>query len=127
MNAGTPAARSPSAALCAVGTAGSVYGVLDIVYVFVVFGWRDGRAARILQGIAVRVLGPAASSAAEVTPPGVHGLPGRDLHQDGLVARVALASRRALRPSSPERLSTGRFFETHERRTGSPGQDTERV
>lgn len=70
MNAGIPAARSPSAARCAVGTAGSVCGVLDIAYVFVVFGWRDGRAARILQGITVSVLGPAASSAAEVTPPG---------------------------------------------------------
>ena len=35
-------------------------GVLDLAYVFVVFGWQDGRAARILQGIAGSLMGPGA-------------------------------------------------------------------
>lgn len=55
-----PRRSSSAATLRAIGAAGLVCGVLDIAYVFLVFGWRDGRAARILQGIAVSLLGPAA-------------------------------------------------------------------
>jgi hypothetical protein len=63
MNAAAPDARSSTfATLRVIGEAGLVCGVLDIAYVFVVFGWRDGRAARILQGIAASLLGPAALS-----------------------------------------------------------------
>ena len=69
MTATALAARrsSSSAALQTIGAAGLVCGVLDIAYVFVVFGWRDGRAARILQGIAVSLLGPAATTGGTAT------------------------------------------------------------
>ena len=69
MNATALDARrsSSSAALQTIGAAGLVCGVLDIAYVFVVFGWRDGRAARILQGIAVSLLGPAATTGGTAT------------------------------------------------------------
>ena len=39
-----------------------VCGVLDLAYVFVVFGWQDGRAARVLRGIAVSLMGSGAIS-----------------------------------------------------------------
>ena len=58
---------SPSPPLRAIATAGVVCGVLDIAYVFAVFGWRDGRAERILQGIAVSLLGPGALTGGPAT------------------------------------------------------------
>lgn len=45
-------------AVRAIAAATLLCGVLDIGYVFVVFGWRDGRAERVLQGIAAALLGP---------------------------------------------------------------------
>jgi hypothetical protein len=59
--------RTAADAARTIATAGIVCGVLDIAYVFVVFGWRDGRAARILQGIAVSLLGPAATTGGTAT------------------------------------------------------------
>lgn len=67
MNSAARAPHSATLALRTIGTAGLVCGVLDIAYVFVVFGWRDGRAARILQGIAASLLGPAAVSGGTIS------------------------------------------------------------
>jgi hypothetical protein len=53
---------STTRALRAIAAATLVCGVLDIGYVFVVFGWREGRAERVLQGIAAALLGPEARS-----------------------------------------------------------------
>lgn len=50
------AKRNPGA-LRTIATAGIVAGVLDIAFVFAVFGFRNGAAERILQGIAAGLIG----------------------------------------------------------------------
>ena len=52
-----------SNALSTIFLAGVVAGVLDITYVFVVFGYRDGIAERVLQGIAAGLIGRDAAKA----------------------------------------------------------------